>query len=131
MKEKLIRFMQGRYGADDYSKFLVSVGLVTAILSIFVKNGLLSALCWVILFYAYFRIFSRNVSRRYQENVKYLGYKGKVTGFFRKGKNTAEQRKKFHIYTCPSCGQKIRVPRGKGRIEVRCPKCSNTFIKKS
>ena len=131
LKQRFIRFMQGRYGADDYSKFLVGAGLALAILTIFVRNALLSLFCWVLLLYAYFRIFSRNIQKRYQENMKYLSYKGKVRGFFQKGKNTVVQRKNFHIYTCPSCGQKIRIPRGKGKIEVRCPKCSETFVKRS
>lgn len=131
MKQRFIRFMQGRYGADEYSRFLVSAGLVAAILSIFVRNALLSALCWFLLFYAYFRIFSRNINKRYRENMKYLEMKGRIKRFFQKGKNTAKQRKDYHIYTCPSCKQKIRIPRGKGKIEIRCPKCSCVFVKRS
>lgn len=131
MKQRFMRFMQGRYGADDYSRFLVSFGLVLAVITLFFRNGLLSALCWLLLIYAYYRIFSRNISRRYQENAKYLGYKQKVLCFFQKGKNTARQRKEFHIYTCPACKQKIRIPRGKGKIEIRCPKCSHIFVKHS
>lgn len=131
MKQRFIRFMQGRYGVDEYSRFLVSAGLVAAILSVFVRNALLSALCWFILFYAYFRIFSRNINKRYRENLKYLEFKGRIKRFFQKGKNTAKQHKEYHIYTCPSCKQKIRIPRGKGKIEVRCPKCSHVFVKRS
>ena len=131
VKQWFVKFMQGRYGVDELTRVLVKGGLVVAILSVFVKNSLFSALCWAILFYAYFRMFSRNINKRYRENLKYLELKGKVLRFFRKGKNTAEQRKNFHIYTCPTCKQKIRIPKGKGKIEVRCPKCGTVFAKRS
>ncbi len=131
MKQRFIHFMQGRYGADEYSKFLVSVGLVLAVLMIFVRNVILSTLCWVILVYAYFRIFSRNIAKRYKENLHYLEFSGRIRRSMQKGKNTVVQRKQFHIYTCPTCKQKIRIPRGKGKIEIRCPKCTTTFVKKS
>ena len=55
----------------------------------------------------------------------------KIRNWFQNQKNIWQQRKVYHIYTCPSCKQKIRIPKGKGKIEVRCPKCGTTFIKKS
>ena len=131
MKERFIRFMQGRYGVDEFSRALVKVGLVVAILSLFIRNSLFSALCWLILFYAYFRMFSRNINKRYRENLKYLEFVRPISRFFQKGKNTAAQRKNYRIYTCPGCKQKIRIPKGKGKIEVRCPKCTTVFVKRS
>ena len=61
----------------------------------------------------------------------FLKYKNQVVLFFNKEKRMMQDRVKFHIYTCPSCGQKIRIPRGKGKIAITCPKCKNEFIKKS
>ena len=86
---------------------------------------------WGCLIYAYFRMFSRNVRKRYDENVRFLNKTAKIRGFFKSQKNLMAQRKDYHIYTCPGCKQKIRIPRGKGKIEIRCPKCGTTFIKKS
>ena len=77
------------------------------------------------------RIFSRNVQKRYAENQAYLMKTYKIRNWFQNQKNIWQQRKVYHIYTCPSCKQKIRIPKGKGKIEVRCPKCGTTFIKKS
>ena len=135
MKEKLIRFMQGRYGIDQLSKFLLITGLAVVLLSAFFGETAVSMLlyifCWGVVIYCYFRIFSRNVQKRYAENQAYLMKTYKIRNWFQNQKNIWQQRKVYHIYTCPSCKQKIRIPKGKGKIEVRCPKCGTTFIKKS
>lgn len=135
MKEKLIRFMQGRYGIDQLSKFLLITGLAVVLLSAFFGENAVSMLLyifgWGVVIYCYFRIFSRNVQKRYAENQAYLMKTYKIRNWFQNQKNIWQQRKVYHIYTCPSCKQKIRIPKGKGKIEVRCPKCGTTFIKKS
>ena len=135
MKEKLIRFMQGRYGIDQLSKFLLITGLAVVLLSAFLGEIEVSMLLyifgWGVVIYCYFRIFSRNVQKRYAENQAYLMKTYKIRNWFQNQKNIWQQRKVYHIYTCPSCKQKIRIPKGKGKIEVRCPKCGTTFIKKS
>ena len=81
--------------------------------------------------YAWFRMMSKNTYKRSLENNKYMQYEYKIKQWFSKIKWRFQQSKTHHIYTCPSCKQKIRVPRGKGKIEIRCPKCGQTFIKKS
>lgn len=135
MKEKLVRFMQGRYGVDTFSKFLLVLGLVVVLLSSFFAGKTVGTICyvlgWVLIIYCYFRMFSKNVTKRYAENQSFMARTYKIRCFFQRQKNLFKQRKAYHIYKCPGCGQKIRIPRGKGKIEVRCPKCSNTFIKKS
>lgn len=131
MRDKLIRFMYGRYGVDSFSKFLITVGLAVAFLSIFTRFRALHLIGWIAIFYSYFRIFSRNHPKRYAENQEYLKRTVRFRSFLAKQKQLMSQRKTHHIYTCPGCRQKIRVPRGKGRIEVRCPKCTATFIKRS
>ena len=125
MKEKFQRFMTGRYGVDDLSKFLLGVAVVLCVLSLFLRSGLLNALVFLALIVLYFRIFSRNFSARSHENSVFLKYKNRVTGFWTGQINLLKQRKDYHIYTCPQCKQKIRIPRGKGKIEITCPKCRN------
>ena len=135
MKEKLIRFMQGRYGMDQLSRFLLILGLIAVVVSsVFVNYiaGLIFyILGWALLIYCYFRVFSRNVQKRYAENQAFLAKTYKIRMFFQRQKSIWKQRKVYHIYKCPGCKQKIRIPRGKGKIEIRCPKCGTTFIKKS
>lgn len=130
MKEKFYRFMQGRYGADNLSRFLMILVLICFVLSLFGAD-ILYPVAILLLIYTYFRMFSRNLYKRRKENSVYMQYEYKVKQFFLRKKQHLQQRKTHHIYKCPSCGQKIRIPRGKGKIEIRCPKCSHTFIKKS
>ena len=131
MREKLIRFMQGRYGMDYLGRFTIILGLAAIILSMFIDSAILSILAWACIIFAYFRMFSRNIYKRSSENQAFLTKTYKIRCFFARQKNMMAQRKTHHIYKCPTCTQKIRVPRGKGRIEIRCPKCNTTFIKKS
>lgn len=130
MKEKLYRFMQGRYGTDQLNRFIMILTVVLLVISMFGLRflyvpGLL------LLIYAYFRMLSKNLYKRRAENAVCMRYEYKVKQFFATIKRDRVQRKTHHIYRCPSCKQKIRVPRGKGRIEIKCPKCGQAFIKKS
>ncbi|MBD5395518.1 MAG: hypothetical protein HDR71_14910 [Lachnospiraceae bacterium] len=130
MKEKLYRFMMGRYGNDQLNRFLMILVLVFFVCSVF-GSGFFYLLGLACLIYVYFRMMSKNTYKRSLENNRYLQYEFKVKQFLGTWKRDMQQRKTHHIYRCPSCRQKIRIPRGKGRIEIRCPKCSQTFIKKS
>ena len=132
MKDKFLRFMYGRYGVDQFSKCLVVFGILFLLLSGFTRNGgIFYLLSLAILVYSYFRMFSRNHSKRYAENQLYLKYTAGIRKKISAIRYGFSQRKHYHIYKCPSCGQKIRIPRGKGKIEIRCPKCNAHFIKKS
>lgn len=131
MKEKLIRFMYGRYGVDSLGKFTIITGLAAMILAGWTDSMLLSLLSWCLIIYSYFRMFSKNTYKRSSENQWYLNKTYKLRTFFYRQKNMMAQRKTHHIYKCPTCKQKIRIPKGKGKIEIRCPKCNTTFIKKS
>lgn len=130
MKEKLYRFMQGRYGNDQFNQFLLIASVISIVLSFF-GSSVFYPVALVILGYTYFRMFSKNTYKRSEENRKYLQVTAKMRLRIQKWKNEMQQRKTHHIYKCPSCKQKIRVPKGKGRIEIKCPKCQNRFIKKS
>lgn len=135
MRQRFMRFMEGRYGTDTYSQFLLIVALVLILLSSFIPVEIVASalyiIGWALAIYSYFRIFSRNISKRYAENERFLTKTQGIRTSFNKQKNLMEQRKHYHIYKCPGCSQKIRIPKGKGKIEIRCPKCGTTFIKKS
>lgn len=130
MREKLQRFMWGRYGNDNLNQFLLAIAFACLIISFF-GGGIFYILATVVMVFAYYRMFSRNISKRSAENQQFLKQKMKVRGFFIKKKRELAQSKDYHIYRCPNCKQKIRVPRGRGRIAISCKKCGNEFIKKS
>ena len=114
----------------------MGVALVAIILSIFFRSGsrigaLLDTVGLLVLLYTYYRMLSRDIQKRYQENEKYLAATAKIRQRFNREKSMMNQRKTHHIYSCPGCGQKIRIPRGKGKIEIECPKCHTKFIKRS
>ena len=131
MREKFRRFMKSRYGADQLSCFLTTVALILIILNIFIRNNIIVCLVMAILVCCYYRMFSRDYNRRYAENQKFLTWQNKIKHKVNNWKRNLADRKTHHIYKCPSCGQKIRVPKGKGKIIVTCPKCRTEFRKKS
>ena len=131
MKEKLRNLMMGRYGIDSFSKFLMGIAVVLCILDIFVNSVFINSWFIVIIVYVYYRMFSRNYNKRYQENMKFLQIKNKVVAKFNSEKSIMKQRKTHHIYKCPTCSQKIRIPKGKGRICITCTKCKTEFTKTS
>ena len=131
MREKFYRFMQGRYGSDELSKFLTGLGMVLIILNILTRSKIFNLLFWFCLFYSYFRMFSKNHSARYAENQKFFEMKNRLKYKLENHKRLREQKKIYHIYSCPYCKQKIRIPKGRGTIIVTCPKCKQEFGKRS
>lgn len=123
--------MYGRYGMDRLGKLLTWGAVVILIVAMLTGLTWLDIVALVVLIYGYFRMFSRNINARYNENAKYLSILGKVKWFFKSRTDHMKQRKTHHIYSCPQCRQKIRVPKGKGKIAIRCPKCGNEFVKVS
>lgn len=130
LREKFARFMQGRYGVDDLGRFLSYALLALILISFFWRSSLLNILIWVCLIYSYYRMFSRDYSRRYAENQKFLQWKSKLMSRTKGGFSKTSDRS-HRIFKCPACGQKVRVPKGKGKISIHCPKCQNDFIKRS
>ena len=130
--------MEGRYGADQLSRFLNFVAIALIVLSmIFGAFGLsvvYSVLWWLavlIMLIALWRMFSKNISKRYQANVKYLTIKNNVVSFFRRKSSRIKQLKTLLFFKCPKCGQVVRTHKGKGSIRITCPKCREVFIRKS
>lgn len=130
---KLYRFMQGRRGLDNLGRFLIVTAMVLMLVSMFlIKLPTLYRITYYVgLFsfvYAYFRAFSKNLYKREMENNKFLALKYKVT----KGKTLKQWRYERKVYTffkCPGCGQKMRAPKGKGTIKVKCHQCGSEFNK--
>ena len=131
MKEKFLRFMAGRYGADQFSRFLSFVALALIVLNLFFRSSVLWILGLAVLVLTYVRMFSKNYEKRRKENERYLQLKYKLTSGFRNWNDRRKQSRDYVFFRCPSCHAMLRVPRGKGKIRVTCRKCGNAFEKKT
>ena len=119
----LRNFMAGRYGTDKLNMVILCAGLVVCLVSTFIDsamvNLLLTAVSYGLMIWALYRSFSRNTYKRYQENRKFLQLVDRV------------KDREHRYYDCPKCRQVVRVPRGKGKIAITCPKCKERFVKKT
>lgn len=135
MRERFVRFMAGRNGNDQLNIFLLSVAIVLAVISVFFRSGnlgsLLTTASLVLLAYVYFRMLSRNVYKRREENGKFMRLRYNMEGKLRAARERWVQRKDYKFFNCPSCRTNLRVPRGKGRIKIVCRKCGTSFMGKS
>lgn len=131
MREKIQRFMIGRYGADELAKAQSIAALVLLFLSMFSRLGIFYWLAIALMIYSTWRMFSKNISARYAENQKYLNYRYQMAVKWDRFKKHLAQRKLYRFYKCPQCRQKVRVPKGRGKICITCPKCRTEFMKKS
>lgn len=114
-------FMAGRYGTDRLNMVILCAGLAASVLSVLLPvppvNLILWVLSYALMILAIWRSLSRNSYRRYQENRKFLQ-------FFDRLKD-----RQHRYFDCPKCRQPVRVPRGKGKIAITCPRCREKFIK--
>ncbi len=134
-RQKVMQFMQGRYGVDQLSNFLISAAVILALFGMFVRVPVLNIICWILIIIGYVRIFSKNINKRYAENQKFLDKTFGIRNAFAKAKYRMKYGKQssepYYIYKCKKCGQRIRIPKGKGKIMVTCPKCKYQFKKYS
>ncbi|HJD21351.1 MAG TPA: zinc-ribbon domain-containing protein [Candidatus Gemmiger faecigallinarum] len=130
MKAWFQRFMSGRYGGDQFSQFLSILSLILLVLGLFTW-GIFYYIGLALLIYSYFRMFSRNIQKRYAENQWFLTRTAGIRSWFAHIKVRFAQRKTYRYFNCPHCKQAIRVPKGRGRISITCPKCQTQFIRKS
>ena len=119
----LRQFMQGRYGTDKLNTAILLAGLSACVLQILLPIPFLKLILmlfsYVCMGVAIFRALSLNTYKRYQENRKYLRFLEQI------------KDKEHRYFDCPRCHQPVRVPRGKGKISITCPKCKEKFIKKT
>ena len=120
---------------DALNRFLSIVLLVMVVLSMFVRNtrvgAALGALALALLIVLYFRMFSRNIYRRQQENGSYLRRQYQVTSAWKGMHDRWTQRKDYKFFKCPSCRTRLRVPKGKGKLNIVCRKCGTSFQRKT
>ena len=117
------KFMSGRYGNDKLNTVILILAAVVCLIAMFIPSVLLKLILTMasygLMFWAIFRCMSRNIYKRYQENRRYLMFLDRI------------KDREHRYYDCPRCRQPVRVPRGKGKIAITCPKCREKFVKKT
>lgn len=132
MFEKFKNFMSGRYGVDQLSNGLNFLFLILVLIGLLSRNTIVLYISLIPLFYNYFRIFSKNFSKRYNENRIYTNMMSPIYDFIEKMKLKMQKKKKrdktkYKYYHCKKCGQELRIPRGKGKVVITCPICKHSF----
>ena len=116
-------FMAGRYGNDKLNMYILGIGVIICLISMFIPvavvNLLLTVVSYVLMIWAIFRTFSRNTYKRYQENRRFLLFLDRI------------KDRDHKYFSCPKCRQSVRVPKGKGKIAIPCPKGREKFIRKT
>ena len=119
----LRRFMSGRYGTDKLNMVILCAGLAASILSSLVRITPLNLIFWLLsyglMIWAIWRSLSRNTYKRYQENRKFMQIFDRM------------KDRQHRYFDCPKCRQMVRVPRGRGKISITCPRCREKFVKKT
>lgn len=128
------RMMIGRHGIDPFGFALIGGSFICMFLRSFFRRGLfggaLSLVALALLAYCYYRAFSRNIGRRRMENERFLIWWQPIYGWLRGRKGAFEELQNYKHLKCPRCSQKIRIPRGRGKVSITCPGCGERFVRK-
>ena len=132
--DRFKNFFHGIYGMDGLSCGLlflsILINVLTAVIPVEAVQRL-NAVGLIPILICILRFFSHNRARRERENERFLKIMRPLFEYFDRKSEEREQARIFRFFNCPACSQKIRVPKGKGKIEITCPKCGNAFVRKS
>lgn len=127
----LRRFMAGRYGSDQLNNALLLLGIILIVVEWITGWSWVGFFVLALLILCYFRMFSRNIQARYAENQWFLRRWGPISARLHNMRLRFQDRKTHRYFKCPQCKQRLRVPRGRGKINITCPHCHHQFIRKS
>jgi DNA-directed RNA polymerase subunit RPC12/RpoP len=127
------RMFIGRNGPDQLSLALTLAACLLSIISSFFRLTVLYyiffALDTLLFVYAVYRMFSKNIEKRRKENMAFMNLVNRIKMWYYNSKSSMQQRKFYKVFVCPKCGQKLRVPKGKGKVAIKCSKCGNRILK--
>ena len=130
-KDGLRKLMAGRRGADELSLALLIAGLVLSMVSSITRIGLFYLVALAAYGYSIFRMFSRNIEKRYAENVRFKGLWQNSRSSIRQFINRVKNMRKYKYFKCPECHARLRLPRKVGEVTVTCGKCHHAFKQKA
>ncbi len=122
--------MIGRYGVDYLSLDSLRVAIFIFIVGLFIRHPVVSAIGMAFVIFAYYRAFSKNLEKRRAENYRYMPFRQKLLKPFQRTKKRFADGKHYRFYRCEHCGSDLRVPKGKGKVAITCPKCGHKFEKR-
>ena len=128
---KMQSFMYGRYGYDELSQFLSKTALLCVIVGLFAYPGFFCGLAMALYLVTMFRMYSKNIMKRQQERDVYLRRTQPLRDWQALQKRKFNDRKTHKFYRCSQCKTSLRVPKGKGKIKIHCPKCGAEIVKKT
>jgi len=123
--------MIGRYGPDHLNVAMIVVSLALSLLNAVLNFAPIMYLSYVILALVLFRMLSRNLVRRRAENDRFIRYWWPVRTKAGRTVANIKHRKTYRFLKCPGCDNTLRIPKGKGKLQITCPKCGERFIRKT
>ena len=126
-QRKVAEWLRGRQGPDDLTVFSVDLAVVIVLVNVFARTGWLGWVALALVAYAMFRIQSRNLAARSRENAAFLKALGPARPWLQNPRAAWGELRAYKHVRCSSCKQRVRVPRGKGRLRVTCPRCKTKF----
>lgn len=138
-REDMKDVMSRRCGLDELNNFIMLIGFVFVLVALFVhkRKWIFVLIATILIMLCYIRVFSKEISKRRKENDFYMHYMGTTVKFVNylimciKMKVKTMQDNEYAYFVCKTCGQILRIPKGKFRVSVRCPKCNTTFVKRT
>lgn len=127
--------MENRCGLDELNNFIMLIGFIYVVAALFTEKWIFTLVGAAFIVLCYLRVFSKKLDKRKKENDFYMKYMGSMVAITERLKLVARmkiktlQDKEYAYFVCKTCGQIVRVPKGKNKVSIRCPKCSHTFIK--
>ncbi|MBM6675456.1 hypothetical protein H6A07_01690 [Olsenella uli] len=126
-QRKVAEWLRGRQGPDDLAVFSVDLAVVIVLVNVFARTGWLGWVALALVAYAMFRIQSRNLAARSRENAAFLKALGPARPWLQNPRAAWGELRAYKHVRCSSCKQRVRVPRGKGKLRVTCPRCKTKF----
>jgi len=123
--------MIGRYGPDHLGFSMIIISLVLALLYAAIGVTPLLLISYIVFGLAIYRMLSRNIYRRRAENDKFIRYWWPIRTRIIRVVERIKQRRTHRFFVCPGCKKKLRVPKGKGKLQITCPKCAEKFFRKT
>ncbi len=121
------KFMNGRYGGDQFSMVLLVTSILLMIIGRLTGLSLFIFISYIPLIFSIYRMFSKDIAKRRMENYKFSIFISPIYSKYKKIQRRFKERKTYKYFKCPNCHTELRLPKGKGRIKITCPKCKEKF----